>query len=731
MTPRPLPCSPRFLALALLLLAAPLRTTAGPLQNPDFETPLNSFPVWSARDTVPVGAVNPPATTITRLPGSRPAPPGSPAVTGSWILDVATRDHVQDGPAQGGTAPNSLVTALLANGNGRAYTTRVWVKLDASAVEASVRCLLRWQDNGVLQTPLILAEAVITQPGVWIEVTGTTTLAWTQSLTLARVDFEVEQLHRGASPTPPPTWFPTYQLDDLQLELDDDADGLWNTEESADPAQTTLPLANNPDSDGDRMSDDWENAHAFASSLPSAPRLLNPRDPADAALDPDADGFSNVEEYFAATDPHSAASYPGKPSDPLATHSARALLRYLALRPSRQQALVGQMVSDNSTEYTAYVACLAAQPGWGRWPAILGLAVEKQNAPLDISASVDHAIPYSLAGGIVQIKWAMWNPWRAHLATPNQQIGFPGDQNQIDIPGLLDPAGITTTNNTVAENLAARAVLLSWIDTVATHLIRHRDATDGAPVLFRPISEMNGSWFWWGHRTRADYIGLWNLIRDRLVTHHGLHHLIWVYESASSEHQHPSPQGAASASDYYYPGDDRVDVMTHNLYDDDWALGWDANKIYARYPKIYGVPQAGPGKSLPTSRDGSFDNRRYIDQIAARYPRMSFFIAWNSFYTGGGGTHNHLAILDNAYAEELLADPRVITRDELRWLPPRQPAALATSSDTLVATWQAPAPPSPAPSAFLLEIAPSSTGPWSSVTTTAPAATTALAPGLP
>ena len=83
MTPRPVRCSfprlARLLALALLLAAAPLRTTAGPLQNPNFETPLAPLPAWSARDTVPVGAVTPPATTITRLPGSRPATPGSPA----------------------------------------------------------------------------------------------------------------------------------------------------------------------------------------------------------------------------------------------------------------------------------------------------------------------------------------------------------------------------------------------------------------------------------------------------------------------------------------------------------------------------------------------------------------------------------------------------------------------------------------------------------------------------
>ena len=52
------------------------------------------------------------------------------------------------------------------------------------------------------------------------------------------------------------------------------------------------------DTDGDGMPDGWESANNF-----------NPNDPTDASQDADGDGFTNLGEYLAGTDPHSAASF--------------------------------------------------------------------------------------------------------------------------------------------------------------------------------------------------------------------------------------------------------------------------------------------------------------------------------------------------------------------------------------------------------------------------------------
>ncbi len=52
------------------------------------------------------------------------------------------------------------------------------------------------------------------------------------------------------------------------------------------------------DTDNDGMPDEWEVQHG-----------LNPKDPADAALDADRDGYSNLEEYLNGTDPRQFVDY--------------------------------------------------------------------------------------------------------------------------------------------------------------------------------------------------------------------------------------------------------------------------------------------------------------------------------------------------------------------------------------------------------------------------------------
>lgn len=65
------------------------------------------------------------------------------------------------------------------------------------------------------------------------------------------------------------------------------------------PGKKNLEADPSQDSDGDGLPDLWERSYGF-----------NPLDAKDAGLDFDGDGFSNLEEYAAKTDPTNAASHP-------------------------------------------------------------------------------------------------------------------------------------------------------------------------------------------------------------------------------------------------------------------------------------------------------------------------------------------------------------------------------------------------------------------------------------
>jgi mannan endo-1,4-beta-mannosidase len=606
----------------MVLSAAPHAQAAEIVINGSFESNRGS-------DSVPGGW------TVLGSPSSGLAVRSSTlrARTGVWSVHISGRASATDGLSQ------NVLAALRAEGTDRRRSCRLFVWLDDFA---SVRVFLRYADSRGQRPDVLLAERVVLDARQWVEVSGGSVVSWEGTLQSAAIRIEVQQLARKSTAAAP-RLLPAYFLDGLTLDADTDGDATMDRDEAAlgtDPASA--------DTDGDGLPDTWERGHGLL------PLVI------DADQDPDDDGFSNVEEYWAATDPRAATSFPGKPANPAMNAQARAVLRWLALLPSRAPGAhlaVGQTVSDlgSPSEYDTMIDGLG--DATGRWPALLSMAIEspydRLGIPLQIAEAERRAAAYWESGGLVLMKWAVYNPWVQLNA---------GNNSEVDIPGLLDPS--RSDPATRAGNQAAHDTLMGWMHTVGDSLARLQER--GVVVLFRPCSEMNGGWFWWGHRERAEYVALWTFFFDYFTRTRGLNNLIWVYEGDAGTHAPSAPGGASSAADYYYPGDDRVDVMGHNLYSNTWELDWDANALFARYPKVYGIPQAGPGR---TGRDGTFDNLIYAERSAAALPRSSFFIVWNSFMGAdpvtGKASLQRLGIVDNRHAFELMHHPSIVTRELL------------------------------------------------------------------
>jgi mannan endo-1,4-beta-mannosidase len=123
-------------------------------------------------------------------------------------------------------------------------------------------------------------------------------------------------------------------------------------------------------------------------------------------------------------------------------------------------------------------------------------------------------------------------------------------------------------------------LLMDEIDEIAAQLTRLRNA--GVPVLWRPLHEASGGWFWWG-TDRESYLKLYKLMYDRLTNQHNLTNLIWVWNG-----QHKD----------WYPGDEYVDIIGEDIYAGERIHGSQINKFleiaaYSKTPKIVTLSENG------------------------------------------------------------------------------------------------------------------------------------------
>ncbi len=464
----------------------------------------------------------------------------------------------------------------------------------------------------------------------FVTVQGVSTVSWQGVLSQARFYLEVGQT--------PENVYPDYTLDDVLLERDFDGDGLADSDE-----QVRGTMVNVVDSDNDGMPDGWEVAKGLNP-------LLN-----DAATDTDGDGYSNLQEYWAATDPKDASAYPGKPANANLNAKGRSILKYLALLPSStvggvagNRVIAGQHVTSSTSTLNqgfAYnVTALEQQTGKGL--GIVELQYDEDTTKMfQIAATNVLAETVWNQGGIVAIKWLPWNPWTK--TSYNDRTG-------IDIAGMF-----ATTPSTA--NAQALATFNGYLDTVAAGLDELQQKK--IVVVWRFMSEMNGAWFWWGRRSQAEYVAIWRHIYNYFTVTKKLNNLIWTYESDSGVHD-------ATPSDYYFPGGDVVDVVGHNLYNDTWQLPYDLDTLYREYGKVYAIPQAGSAsKSAVRNVSGAWDNMTIINGIKARHPRTSFFNVWNTFTTFDNVAKVHVtkyvSIIDQANAAGLLNDPWIVTRNDI------------------------------------------------------------------
>jgi hypothetical protein len=90
-------------------------------------------------------------------------------------------------------------------------------------------------------------------------------------------------------------------------------------------------------------------------------------------------------------------------------------------------------------------------------------------------------------------------------------------------------------------------------DLIAGELEVLRDAR--VPVLWRPLHEPNGRWFWWGAHGPEPFKKLWRMMFENFTVKHHLTNLLWNF----------SPGAETDLADWY-PGDAYVDIVGADHY---------------------------------------------------------------------------------------------------------------------------------------------------------------------
>ncbi len=193
---------------------------------------------------------------------------------------------------------------------------------------------------------------------------------------------------------------------------------------------------------------------------------------------------------------------------------------------------------------------------------------------------------------------------------------------------------ITKVNDT---NSAEYKAMIVDIDVIAGYLKPFKDAN--IPVIWRPLHEAEGAWFWWGAKGAEPCKTLWRLLFDRLVNYHGLNNLIWVWTTSVSTN-------AAN----WYPGDDYVDVLGMDIYPGE-------NQHGSQYISFNKVREFTGGKKIITlSECGSVPNPALMLENGDAW---SWFMPWNSDYTRSD-LHNGIT-----WWKKFFSYDYVVTRDKM------------------------------------------------------------------
>lgn len=258
----------------------------------------------------------------------------------------------------------------------------------------------------------------------------------------------------------------------------------------------------------------------------------------------------------------------------------------------------------------------------GKKPALLGLDFMDHTGAIQSSwinnpDIIKDAITWKNSSGIVAFCW--------HWRDPSYKTyEFYTEKTNFDPRKIFEP------------NSDEYKAMMRDMDIVAGYLKELQK--EDVPVLWRPLHEASGGWFWWGSQGAEACKKIWQIMFDKFTNEHQLNNLIWVWTSE-----------AGSNALNWYPGDDYVDIIGMDIYDE----GNHGSQMlsFEELKKIYNGK-----KLLSLSECGSIPS---ITAMKRDYAVWSYYMPWY-----GAHTKDPVWNTENDWMGSL-SDPDVITLDDM------------------------------------------------------------------
>ena len=221
-------------------------------------------------------------------------------------------------------------------------------------------------------------------------------------------------------------------------------------------------------------------------------------------------------------------------------------------------------------------------------------------------ASLEMAKTVWKAGGIPQFNWHWKDPMH-DIEAFYTQSGNETSYTEFSINKAYDE----DTGKWKTDSDAYKAMVRD-MEMIADSLLTLQK--EGVAVLWRPLHEASGKWFWWGIDGPKPCVALYKLMFDIFVNQKGLRNLIWVWTTDE----------ASDALDWY-PGDEYVDVVGRDYYY--YPRESNHASLVGSFETVKEI--FGGRKIVTLSENGSVP---YPDEMEADGANWSWFMPWYGDY---------------------------------------------------------------------------------------------------